>query len=146
MLYNGEKEIDCHRAMERIKHLIKNKKVFELKEKKPKRTLSQNSYLHLILSWFALEYGDTLEYIKQDLFKKQVNKELFEYERVNKKTGEVRIDYRSTASLDTKELSLAIDRFRDYAAKVAGIYLPEPKDLNILQEIEIQITNNQQYL
>jgi hypothetical protein len=37
------------------------------------------------------------------------------------------------------------NRFRDYASKEAGIYLPEPSDLVLLQEIEIQI-NNQNYL
>lgn len=146
MLYNGQKEFDCQRAIERLNFFIKNDKVFELTEKKTKRTLSQNRYLHLILSLYALEYGETLDYIKQEVFKKQVNKQIFQYERVNTKTGEIRIDYRSTTKLNTKELTVAIDRFRDYAAKEAGIYLPEPKDLNYLKEIEILITNNQQYL
>lgn len=146
MLYNGQKEIDCQRAAERLNFLIKNQKVFELKEKKQKRTLNQNRYLHLILSWYALEYGETLEYIKQVVFKREINREIFEYERINKKTGEVRIDYRSTTKLNTKELSTAIDRFRDYSSRIAGIYLPEPKDLIILQEIEIQIENNREYL
>lgn len=146
MLYNPEKEIDIQRALTKINQLISDKKVFELKEKKPKRSLNQNRYLHLILSWYAWEYGETLEYIKQVVFKKDVNREIFEYQHLNRKTGEVRIEYRSTANLDTAELSLAIDRFRDFSILQAGIYLPEPKDLAFLQEIEIQITNNRHYL
>ncbi|MEC4051129.1 hypothetical protein OX284_016965, partial [Flavobacterium sp. SUN046] len=119
---------------------------FELKEKKPKRSISQNNYLHLILSWYALEYGETLEYVKQEVFKKQINKDIFEYEYINKKTGEIRTEYKSTANLDTGQMTTAINRFRNYASKEAGIYLPEPKDLSELQYIENQIKNNEQYL
>jgi hypothetical protein len=43
-------------------------------------------------------------------------------------------------------MTLCINRFRDYASKEAGIYLPEPSDLVLLQEIEIQINNNKNYL
>ena len=50
--------------------------------------------------------------------------------------------WRSTADLDTKELTTAIDKFRDYSSAEAGIYLPEPKDLAILQDIEIELKNN----
>ncbi len=146
MLFNPDKEIDVQRALVKIKQLIAAKKVFELKEKRPKRSLNQNNYLHLILSWYALEYGETLEYIKQEVFKKYVNKSIFEYEYVNRITGETRIEYKSTADLDTAELSMAIDRFRDFSVLQAGIYLPEPKDMALLQEIEIQITNNKHYL
>lgn len=146
MLFNPEKPIDIQRALTKIKQLIADKKVFELKEKRPIRSLNQNRYLHLVLSWYALEYGETLEYIKQEIFKKQVNKSIFEYEYVNRVTGETRMEYRSTADLDSAELSMAIDRFRDFSVKQAGIYLPEPKDLVFLQEIQIQITNNQHYL
>ena len=71
---------------------------------------------------------------------------IFEYQFINKKTGEVRIEYKSLANISKDELTVAINRFRDYASKEAGIYLPEPKDLNFLREIEIQIENNKEYL
>lgn len=146
MLYNAEKNIDAHRAIENLNKLIRNKKRFEIIEKHPMRSLRQNNYLHLILSWYALEYGETLEYIKQEIFKKDVNKDLFEFEFINHKTSEVRIEYRSTASLDTAKLTLAIERFRNFASKQAGIYLPEPKDLIFLQEIQDEITKNKNLL
>lgn len=146
MLYNAEKRIDVERAIAKVNDLIKRKKKFEVIEKKPIRSLSQNNYLHLILSWFALEYGETLEYIKIEYFKKLVNKELFEFKFENHKTGEVRTEYRSTATLDTRELTLAIDKFRDFAAKHANIYLPEPSDLMHLQEIQDEITQNKNLL
>jgi hypothetical protein len=144
MIYNPEKQIDVSRAIEKIKHLIANKKVFELTEKRKKRTINQNAYLHLLFGWFALETGYTTEEVKQELFKKIVNPNTFyEGEFGNIITIE---RWRSTANLNTQEMTLCIDRFRDYASKEAGVYLPQPSDLTMLQEMEIQINNNQNYL
>ena len=120
--------------------------MFELTEKKELRSLRQNRYLHLILSWFALEYGETAEYIKQEIFKKQVNKEIFISEYANRQTGEMRTSWKSTKDLDTGQLTTAIDRFRNYASKEAGIYLPEPTDMIYLREIENQIENYKEYI
>lgn len=143
MIYNPEIPYDVESAKTKLLWLIKNKKPFEIKEKRKKRSISQNSYLHLILSWYSLEYGETLDYIKQEVFKKQINKDIFETEFINKKTGEIRTDWKSTSSLNTKELTTAIERFRNYASKEAGIYLPEPSDMAMLQDIENKIHNNQ---
>jgi len=144
MIYNPEKQIDIQRAIEKIKHFITNKKVFELTEKRKKRTISQNSYLHLILAGFAMETGYTTKEVKQEIFKKIVNPDTF-YEG---EFGElIKIErWRSTANLNTQEMTLCIGRFRDYASKEAGIYLPEPSDLALLQDMEIQINNNKNYL
>jgi hypothetical protein len=40
----------------------------------------------------------------------------------------------------------AINRFRNYASKEAGIYLPSPDDLIELQDIKNQIENYAEYL
>lgn len=146
MIYNPSKQLDVSKAIEKLKFFISKQQPFELKAKKPTRSLNQNRYLHLIIGWYALEYGETMEYIKQEVFKKQVNRSIFKTEYINRITGEIREDYRSTADLDTQEMTMAIDRFRNYASKEAGIYLPEPSDLTLLQEIDIQISNNQHYL
>ncbi|TDO66945.1 hypothetical protein EV143_1362 [Flavobacterium chryseum] len=146
MLYNPEKPIDVQRAVENFKYFVKHNKVFELSAKKVPKTYPQLKYAHLIMSWFAWEYGEKLEYIKLEYFKKLVNPSIFEYEFVNRKTAECRIEYKSLSDLTKDELTLAIDRFRDYASKEAGIYLPEPKDSIYLRDIEIQIKNNEQYL
>lgn len=146
MVYNAEIEFDAIRAKSRLEQLISGKKRFELKEIKTIRSLSQNSYLHLILGWFALEYGERLEYIKVEYFKRLVNPQIFEFEFVNRKTGEVRTELKSTADLTTSEMTIAIDRFRDYASKEAGIYLPEPKDLVHLQHIKDELHKNKLHL
>ena len=143
MIFNASNEFDIQRAKERLGCLIEKKKTFEITEKKPKRTYSQNNYIHLLFAWFALEYGETPEYVKQDIFKKLVNPQIFLTEYVNYKTGEVREAWRSTADLNTKEMTTAIDNFRDYASKEAGIYLPTPDDLISLNEIERQVNNLQ---
>lgn len=144
MIFNPSNPIDVNRAIEKIKHFIATNKVFELTEKRKKRTISQNAYLHLLFGWFALETGYTTEEVKQEIFKKIVNPNTFyEGEFGNIITIE---RWRSTANLNTQEMTLCIDRFRDYASKEAGIYLPQPSDLAMLQEMEIQINNQKQYL
>ena len=146
MLYNPKNKGDVSKAIERFKYFLKNNKVFELKAKQTPKTYPQLKYTPLIIKWFALEYGETMEYIKLEFFKKKANKELFEFERANRKTGEIRLEYRSLAVLKKDELTIAINRFRDYASKEAGIYLPEPNDLPYLREIEIQVENNKQFI
>lgn len=144
MIYNPQNRIEVNRAIEKIKYFISEGKIFELKAKRERRTISQNSYLHLLFSWFALETGYTTDEVKQDIFKKIVNPNTF-YEGEFGKI--IKIErWRSTASLNTEEMTLCINRFRDYASKEAGIYLPEPTDLVMIRQLEIEVTNNQQYL
>jgi len=144
-IYNSQKPIDQQRAVERLQFFFKNGKVFELTEKKRTRSISQNSYLHLILSLFAYETGYTTEEVKQEIFKKIVNSDTFYDGEVDK--GLVCIQrWRSTANLTTKEMNLCIDRFRDYSSKEAGIYLPEPNDLALIDEAKIIVETNKQYL
>lgn len=144
MIYNPQNRIEVNRAIEKIKYFISEGKTFELKAKRERRSISQNSYLHLLFSWFALETGYTTDEVKQDIFKKIVNPNTF-YEGEFGKL--IKIErWRSTASLSTEEMTLCINRFRDYASKEAGIYLPEPTDLVMIRQLEIEVTNNQQYL
>lgn len=144
MWYRGNSKIDHHRAKEKINQLINDGKDFELTEKRLRRTIKQNRYLHLLIAYFGLETGYTLEEVKQEIFKKIVNPQTFydgEFGTIAKVER-----WRSTSDLNTDELSLCIDRFRDYSAKEAGLYLPEPKDLNHLREIEIELENSKKYL
>lgn len=43
MIFNASNEFDIQRAKERLAFLIEKKKTFEITEKKPKRTYSQNN-------------------------------------------------------------------------------------------------------
>lgn len=146
MIFDAKKELDKKRAIERIKYFIQKGKMFELKEKKELRSLRQNRYMHLIFSWYALEYGETAEYVKQEVFKKQVNKDIFLTEYANRQTGEIRTAWKSTKDLDTGQMTTAIDRFRNYASKELGIYLPEPHETALMREIENQVENYKEFI
>lgn len=142
MIYNPNISGNAQMAITKLEYLIEKGKVFELKEKRAKRSISQNSYMHLIFAWFASEYGELPSYVKQVLFKQIVNPHIFKTTYVNEKTGEEREDWRSTADMNTKELTTAIENFRNYSIKEAGIYLPEPDDLALIQTMEHQLENN----
>jgi len=146
MIYDSKIDLDRKRAVERINYFLKKGKIFELTEKRERRSLSQNNYMHLIFSWYALDQGETAEYVKQHIFKRQINRDLFETEYVNRMTGEMRVDWKSTKDLDTKQMTIAIDRFRNHASKELGLYIPEPGDMVHLNEIEHQIENYKQFL
>lgn len=144
MVYNPANPIDKEKATRKFNKLIDGSELFELTEKRV-RTNQQNSYLHLILSWFALDYGETLEYVKVNFFKK-MNADIFQYERINPKTGEKRKAFRSSSDLTTSELSVCIDRFRNWSSKECNIYLPQANEHEFLKAVQAEISRNQQWL
>lgn len=144
-LYDPTNEYDKEKLIKRFNTLLSGSNLIELKEHRPKRTGFQNNYLHLILSYFALEFGYTKDEVKLDIFKRLVNKEIFEVERIDKR-GNRRLSLRSTAELSTDEMSKAIERFRNYSASEAGLFLPSPSDIGHIKFIESQVTNNDLYL
>jgi hypothetical protein len=147
MKYNLQNNHEYEQAKVRLEMYFKNGYLVELKRILPKRTNLQNAYLHLILGWFAIEYGETMEYVKVEFFKKLCNPEMFVIDRVNPKTGEIRKNLRSTAdpTLDTKDFTIAIERFRNWSASV-GIYLPAPNEDQFLKQIECEIEKYKEYI
>lgn len=141
MIYNTSNSVEKQKAITRIKKLLENKAVIEIIEKKPTRTIKQNRYLHLILGFFASETGYTLEEVKQEIFKKVVNAALFYEGEIGELVSIQR--WRSSADLDTLEMTQAIEKFRDYSSAEAGIYLPSPDEKDFLLQIEIELKNNQ---
>lgn len=145
MIFNTEIPSEALKAMERLEWTIDRGKTVEITVKEPIRSLSQNRYQHLLFAWFGLHFGYTPEEVKQEIYKKVVNPDLFYEGSVD---GPVNLErWRSTADLDVAETSLAIDRFRDFSA-LHGHYLPEPSDLVALAEIEREMSknSNKQYL
>lgn len=145
MRYNGSNPLHAMQARQRLEKLIREGKIFDLTEKKPKRTLSQNSYLHLILAYFACQTGNTLEWVKCEYYKKLVNPATFIRERDDPYLGRVKY-LRSSADLETDEMTLTIDRFRNWSASEAGVYLPAPDDLRLMELAEIEIECNKEYI
>ena len=144
MVYDTSHPLDKANFLLRAKKLAESEKVIELTEKKPRRSLPQNKYLHVLLAYFGTQTGNTLEWVKQQYYKKLVNPDLFIREKEDKYLGKIKV-LRSSADLDTSEFSLSIERFRNWASQ-AGIYLPNADEYIIIQQMEIEIERNKEYL
>lgn len=131
MLFNLKSEYDVPKFKAYVNRLYQERAVVEVKKKHPGRTLSQNSYLHLLLGYFATEYGCSLEEAKVDFYKRTANRELFERKQTNKQGREITY-LRSSADLSTAEMTLSIERFRNWSASEAGIYLPAANEHQML--------------
>ena len=126
-----------------VKQLLDSDAFVELK-KITDRSLSQNSYLHLILSYYGVEFGYSLNYVKQVIFKELVNPSIFIVDKMSK-DGELYKDILSSAVVSMADLALSIDRFKNHSAK-GGLRLPEPSDLMYLREIMEAVELNKEHL
>ena len=145
MIYNLSSPLDKANFLLRAKKLAESGKIVELTEKKPRRSLPQNKYLHVILAYFGTQTGNTTEWVKQQYYKKLVNPELFIREKEDKYLGRIKV-LRSSAELDTAEMSLSIDRFRNWSAQEAGVYIPAADEAILIQQMEICIERNKEFL
>ncbi len=119
--------------------------LIEVKKKHRQRSSSQNAYLHVCLGYYASEFGYSLEEVKVDLFKRELNKDIFEVERVNRRGKKV-IRLRSSRDLDTAEMTKAIERFRNYSSAVAGLYIPAPHETEALFAAQQQMDSYAEFL
>lgn len=145
MIYDTSNPLDKANFLLRANKLAASGKVIELTEKKPRRSLPQNKYLHVLLAYFGTQTGNTLEWVKQQYYKKLVNPDLFIREKEDKYLGKIKV-LRSSADLDTSEFSLSIERFRNWAAQEASIYIPSSDEVILIQQMEIEIERNKEYL
>lgn len=146
MLYNLSNPLDIQSARTRLELLIRRGVVAELKEKEVRRTLSQNAYLHLLLGYFASQTGNTLEWVKQQYYKRTCNPDIFIAEKYDK-TLKCNVKYvRSSASLTTDEMSLSIERFRNWASAEAGVYLPDAMNSAELAALQVEVERYKTYL
>lgn len=144
-IFNLKNEYDIPKFKAYVNKLFKERAVVEVKKKYPNRTLAQNSYLHLLLGYFGSEYGCSLEEAKIDFYKRTCNRDLFERKTVNKKGKEVTY-LRSSAELTTGEMTLSIDRFRNWSASVAGVYLPAANEKQMLIFAQQEIERNKEFI
>ncbi len=104
---------DQKKAQVYLDKLITDQSNAELTKINKKRTNNQNRYLHAILTLYAGEWGWTTDeaktYVKRTLG--------YKYE----KNGEWFLCH--TSDMDTKNLSIFIDRFRNLSAS-QGFYVP----------------------
>ena len=143
MTYNLADDLDLRKAEARWEAL-KNKRSFVDLTEKTVRSGRQNRYVHAIIGAIAMETGNTLDFAKEQYFKRLVNPEIFVKTKDDRLAGKVNY-LRSSADLSKEEMSLAIDRFRNWAAS-EGFYLPEPGDEELIRKIEFEMGRNRQYL
>ena len=146
MVYDLSTDIDRIRFQRRVETLLEKRVVVDLSEKKPKRTIPQNAYLHLLIGEFAMRTGNTMDWVKQEYFKRHCNAELFvrlKQDRLTKREVEV---LRSSRDLDTGEMKIAIDRFKHWSSAECGIDLPDAEDKEWLGYIEREMQHNREWL
>ena len=145
MLYNLQNEYEAERFKAHINKLYKERAVVEVKKKHPGRTLAQNAYLHTILGYFASQYGCSAEEAKVDFYKRTCNSDLYKRQQTNRQGREVNY-LRSSTELTTAEMTLSIERFRNWSASVAGIYLPSADENQALLFAQQEIERNNEFL
>lgn len=144
MIYDLSKPLDREKFKMRVNHLYSKGVQVELIEK-VRRSLSQNAYLHVILGGFALQYGESPEYCKTQFFKVLVNPHLFVVDKDDKFRGRIKV-CRSSADLTTEEMTEAIERFRNWASKEVGIYLPAPHEHELLIQMAIETQRQSKFI
>jgi len=117
----------------------------ELTERRPLRSNAQNAYLHVLIGYFACEYGITAEEAKVDVYKRQCNADMFVRKRMNKRGVEVEY-LRSSADLTTQEMSQSIERFRNMSSSQYGIYLPSSEDHAFIIYAQQQIKEQDEFV
>ena len=145
MIVNSRNPYEVEKAVDYLHKLLEKECVFELKEKKPIRSNQQNAYLHVILGYFASQYGCSLDEAKGDFYKRAANREIFEITVTNKKGREIKT-LRSSASLDSREMTTSIERFRNWSSAVANIYLPSPNEEQFLAYCQREIEDNAEFV
>lgn len=143
MQYNLNSELDRQRFKVKVKQLWTKGGIVEVTEKR-RRTLNQNAYLHIAISAFAIEIGESAEYVKQEVFKRICNPDLFLITKENPILGTIEV-LRSSRDLTTHEMSVAIDRYRKWCAE-QGVYIPEANEEENLASLEAELSKYERYL
>jgi len=125
MLYNLAYENQQRVAENRLRSLITKKAIVGIKEHKEKRTNAQNRYFHFCIKIISEETGYTIKEMKT-VMKREFG---YYYEKNGMKF------LRSTAEMDTAELSKFTDEVRNWAA-MEGYYILSPEEYGIEREEE----------
>lgn len=136
MIYDLSKDIEIQKSQTYFDYLKKKGCVIELKEKRKKRSINQNSYLHVLFSLFGIKFGFTIDEAK----------ELIKFKLGYVYTKKGNDFFQKTSKMDSKELTIFIERFRNYSSSL-GLYLPSSDEyLFGFADYDRQIADNEIYL
>tara|TARA_R110000823_G_scaffold250172_3_gene373331 strand:- start:767 stop:1180 length:414 start_codon:yes stop_codon:yes gene_type:complete len=137
MKYNLSIKSDQNKFTIKAEYLKANGKEVELKAIRKSRTLSQNKYLHVCITLFAIEFGWTIEEAKTHLKRKC---SFMVYQKKNESY------LKRTRDMNTKELTDFVEWIRDFSA-LQGCYIPDPEEYKANQfEIDREIDKFNTYL
>jgi len=137
MKFDPKNPIDLEKSKVRYDYLVKKGDPFELKGIRKKRTIKQNSYLHVVITLYAINFGSTLNEAKTDL-KRECH--FMMYQKDGKKY------LRETKRMNTKELTEFIDWIRNYSS-MNGCYIPTSEEyLQNICSIDNEIERLKEYL
>lgn len=121
----NQNEIDG--LKEYLNRQTKKGSTIEINVKSGQRTVDQNKYLHVLLGIIAVEYGESIEYVKKHIYKGIINSDIFTRE-AKTESGEIQKILRSSSDLSKDEMTKSIDKMKDYAMKEMEVYLPEANE------------------
>jgi hypothetical protein len=119
MKFKLSESLEKNKARQRFDFLLEKGANIELKEIRKPRSLNHNAYLHVCISLFAIEEGYSLKEAKKVL-KKECHGMIYE------KKGHLFL--KSTAKMDSKELTIFVEWIRNFCAKELGLYIPDPDE------------------
>ena len=144
MLYDLNNVLDRERFKRKAAIMLEKRGIVELKSKQS-RSSAQNRYLHLLIGFLAIETGNTLDYVKENFYKRAANQALFLQTKDDPIIGQTTWT-RSSTVLTKEEMTLSIERFRNWSSQEAGVYLPSADEQSFLQMIELEMSRQQRYL
>lgn len=136
MIYDLSKPLDAERFSARVRFLSEKQRMVELTDVS-RRSLNQNNYLHTVLTYFANELGERMEYVKETYFKRMCNCDIFVYKQADRVTGEETERVRSTREISREDMTVAIERFRKFASD-NGCYIPSSEEHEYLRQMEYE--------
>lgn len=138
MRYDLKSADEFDEAIRFVNHSFSADKMIEIKVVRPTRSLKANAYYHLLLQICGSEWGYSLAEMKI-IHKRDISPSVFIYWKNEKAFT------KSSADLNSKELSDAIEQLKKYSAE-QGLVLPEPTDEDAMRHWEKQIQTNERYL
>lgn len=137
MKFNLAIQHEEQQATNYLNRLRENRNIVEVKKVSPRRSVSQNNYLHLLIGAFASHFGYSLDEAKT--IYKELNAQIYRYEKKG------RIFWRSSADISKEDMAKSIDVFMKKSAE-NGCTLPLATDGEWLRQIENEIERSKYYL
>ena len=137
MIYDTTNIVQSNDLKLKVKEYISKGYTVELKRKIKRRSIPLNSFLHVVISIFAIEYGYSLDEAKT-LLKRKCS--FMVYEKNGMKF------LKKTSKLDNLECSKFVDFIRNYASQ-QGLYILDAEEYKLKQfEIDKEINKHKEYL